>query len=334
MKKFPVIIAEAGVNHNGSLQNALRLIDIAKEAGADYVKFQTFKTENIVSRQTAPARYQKENCGAENQFEMLKRLELSQKDFIILKRHCNEVGIGFLSTPFDEESLDFLMELGMDYIKIPSGEITNYPFLKKISQTRKEVIISTGMSTLKDIENILQIFYSAGYDKNKITLLHCNTQYPTPFEDVNLLAMVGMRNIFGLETGYSDHTQGISVAIGAAALGASMIEKHFTSDRTLKGPDHIVSLNPEELSQMVRGIKDITLSLGSSEKEVSNSEKENIAVARKSIVAVREIKKGEIITEECVCVKRPGTGLSPMKWPDVIGSKAIRDFHPDDLIEI
>lgn len=329
-----IIIAEAGVNHNGSVTLAKKMIEEAAAAGADYIKFQTFKTESLVTINSRTANYQAHNCGEDSQYEMLKKLELSFDDFRSLKDYCRQCGIGFLSTPFDEESLAFLLSLGMDYIKVPSGEITNLPLLLKIASSGVPVIISTGMSDMADIENVLKLFYKQGYTTDKITLLHCNTQYPTPFKDVNLLAMISLRKIFKVNTGYSDHTVGIEVSLAAAALGASIIEKHFTLDRQLKGPDHIVSLNPEELKRLVASVRNISEALGSEEKFVTDSERENMAVARKSIVAKRAIKKNETFTEENLTVKRPGSGLSPMLWDSVIGMQASRDFLPDDLITL
>lgn len=329
----PIIIAEAGVNHNGSLDTALKLVDTAARAGADYVKFQTFKSEKIVTGEGKTADYQKVNTKNESQLDMLRRLELPYKAFTIIAKHCKEKGIGFLSTPFDIESIEFLVDLHMDYFKIPSGEITNLPYLRKIASLKTPVIISTGMSTLADIENALQVMYDGGLSRYDITLLHCNTQYPTPFSDVNLRAMPTLREAFGVNVGYSDHTLGIVVPITAVALGATIIEKHFTLDKNMDGPDHIASLSPEELEEMVRGVRHVAMALGSPIKRVSPSEKKNMTAARKSIVAATKIKKGEMFSEENLTVKRPGNGLSPMMWDFVIGHPATKSYLPDEPIE-
>lgn len=330
----PIIIAEAGVNHNGSIELAKKLVDAAKDAGADYVKFQTFRAENLVTKSSRTASYQKTNCNADSQLDMLKKLELPFEAFAELSRYCTECGIGFMSTPFDAESINFLANLGMDFMKVPSGEITNLPYLRLVAKTRIPVIISSGMSTLGEIEAALNVFYENGYDSSEITLLHCNTEYPTPFTDVNLLAMVTLRDAFGVATGYSDHTKGIEVPVAAAALGAVVIEKHFTIDRNLPGPDHVASLEPHELKAMVSSVRNVTDALGSPRKTVSPSERKNIAVARKSIVASRKITKGEIFSEDNLTVKRPGSGLSPMLWDLVIGKPAIKDFDTDELISL
>ena len=327
------IIAEAGVNHNGSLELAKNLVDKAKEAGADCVKFQTFIANKIVSKNAAKADYQKKQTeSAESQHEMLKKLELSFDDFIELNNYCKETGIEFLSTAFDFESIDFLNQLGMQVWKIPSGEITNLPYLIKIAKLNKKVILSTGMSTMREIEDAVNILKDHG--ASELIILHCTTEYPTPYEDVNLNAMLAIKERFGYEVGYSDHTMGIEVPIAAVALGAKVIEKHFTLDRTMDGPDHKASLEPSELKTMVDAIRNIELSMGTGIKEPADSEKKNIAIARKSIVANKSIKKGEILTEQNLTVKRPGDGISPMKWFEIIGTKAIRDFEEDELIEI
>ena len=327
------IIAEAGVNHNGSLELAKNLVDKAKEAGADCVKFQTFIANKIVSKNAAKADYQKKQTeSAESQHEMLKKLELSFDDFIELNNYCKEIGIEFLSTAFDFESIDFLNQLGMQVWKIPSGEITNLPYLIKIAKLNKKVILSTGMSTMREIEDAVNILKDHG--ASELIILHCTTEYPTPYEDVNLNAMLAIKERFGYEVGYSDHTMGIEVPIAAVALGAKVIEKHFTLDRTMDGPDHKASLEPSELKTMVDAIRNIELSMGTGIKEPADSEKKNIAIARKSIVANKSIKKGEILTEQNLTVKRPGDGISPMKWFEIIGTKAIRDFEEDELIEI
>lgn len=330
-----IIIAEAGVNHNGSVEMAMRLIDKAKEAGADYVKFQT-GNGNVVSKYAQKANYQKVNTNNSNetQAEMLKKIRLKFDDFILLKEHCDKVGIKFLSTPFDFDSIEFLTTIDMDYMKIPSGEITNYPYLVRIAQIGLPIIMSTGMCTLGEIESALTILEVNGVERKNITLLHCNTEYPTPFEDVNLRAMLSIGNCFGVDYGYSDHTKGTEVPIAAAALGAKVIEKHFTLDRNLPGPDHIASLEPNELKQMVDNIRNIEKALGSSVKKVSESERKNMSVARKSIIASKDIKKGEFFTVENITTKRPGNGVSPMLWNEVLGLTAKRDFSEDELIEL
>lgn len=327
------IIAEAGVNHNGSLELALKLVDKAKEAGADCVKFQTFHSENEISRFAEKAEYQKENCSAaESQLDMVKKLELPFSDFVKLKAYCDKVGIVFLSTPFELDSVAFLDTIEMPFWKIPSGEVTNYPFLRAIAKTRKPVVMSTGMCEIDEIAAAIKLLKANG--TSKISLLHCNTEYPTPFEDVNLNAMKTLREYFGVEVGYSDHTAGIEVAIAAAALGATIIEKHFTLDKNMDGPDHKASLEPEELAAMVTGIRHIELAMGNREKTVSNSERKNISIARKSIVAKRAIAKGEVFTEDNITTKRPGNGISPMLWNEVVGATAMRDFREDELIEL
>ncbi|MBD5358458.1 MAG: N-acetylneuraminate synthase [Bacteroides sp.] len=330
----PIIIAEGGVNHNGSLATALKLVDTAARAGADYVKFQTFKSDKLVTDKGKTADYQKANTNTESQIDMLRRLELPYDSFKIIADHCKEKGIGFLSTPFDMESIDFLSSLQMDYFKIPSGEITNLPYLRKIASMKVPVIISTGMSTLADVENALQVMYDGGMSRYDITLLHCNTQYPTHFSDVNLRAMITLRDAFGVNVGYSDHTPGIVVPVAAVALGATVIEKHFTLDKSMDGPDHIASLSPDELEDMVRGVRHVSMALGSPIKRVTYSEKKNITAARKSIVAAKKIKKGEIFSEENITVKRPGNGLSPMLWDMVIGHAATKSYLPDEPIEL
>ncbi len=330
-----IIIAEAGVNHNGSYERAKRMIDTAHQCGVDYIKFQTFKANKIANRFAVQADYQKKNLKEESsQVEMLKKLELSDNDFYSLKDYCDEIGIKFMSTPFDLESIDFLSELSMDYMKVPSGEITNLPYLRKIASKGIPVIMSTGMCRLGEIEDALDVLYKGGMSTNDITLLHCNTEYPTPMVDVNLRAMETLRSAFGTKVGYSDHTQGIEVPIAAVAMGATVIEKHFTLDKTLPGPDHVASLDPVELKAMVDAIRNIEFAIGMSEKRVSSSECKNIAIARKSIVAAKDIKSGEIFTEYNLTVKRPGNGISPMQWDSIIGKMAIRDFAADELIEL
>lgn len=328
-----LIIAEAGVNHNGRLDLAIKLIDKAVEAGVDIVKFQTFKSEKIVSKFAKKADYQNQTTGCvESQFEMIKKLELSFEEFIKVKEYCDKVGIKFLSTPFDSESIDFLYDIGMDIWKIPSGEITNLPYLRKISTLAKNVIMSTGMCEVFEVEEAIKVLKKGTVEK--ITILHCNTEYPTPMKDVNLNAMLTLEKELGVEIGYSDHTLGIEVPIAAVALGARVIEKHFTLNKNMSGPDHRASLEPQELKEMVVAIRNIEIALGSSEKIVTESEIKNKNIARKSIVAARKIRKGDIFTEENISVKRPGDGISPMKWDDVIGKKAIKDFQEDELIQL
>lgn len=327
------IIAEMGDNHNGNPEYAFKLVDKAVEAGADCVKFQVFKTEEVISRNAEKAEYQKENTGNdENQFEMVKKLELDYSVYEKLYAYCKEKNIDFLATAFDIPSAEFLDELGMSVWKIPSGEITNLPLLVRIAQTQKPIIMSTGMCTVDEIHAAIEALKSNG--AGEIKLLHCNTEYPTPFEDVNLNAMETMRCEFGLEVGYSDHTTGIEVPIAAVSLGASIIEKHFTLDKNMEGPDHKASLNPDELKQMVSAIRKTELALGSREKKPSPSERKNITIARKSIVARTCIKKGDVFTEKNLAVKRPGDGVSPMKWYDIIGTISARDYAIDDKIEL
>jgi N,N'-diacetyllegionaminate synthase len=333
MKSNVFIIAEAGVNHNGSIENAKRLIEKAKESGADAVKFQTFKAEKVMSRYAEKAEYQKQSTGAdETQLDMVKKLELSFDEFNMLKNYCDKVGIRFMSTPFDHDSIEFLDKLGMEIWKIPSGEITNLPYLIRIAQLKKPVILSTGMSTMEDINNAIVVLKENGV--GELTVLHCTTEYPTPFSDVNLKAMLSIKEKFNVNVGYSDHTKGIEVPIAASALGALVIEKHFTLDNTMEGPDHKASLEPDELKKMVDSIRHIELALGSGVKEPAKSEIKNMKIARKSIIAKKGIKAGEAFTEENLTVKRPGNGISPMKWFEVIGEIAVRDFEEDELIEL
>lgn len=332
--KPTVIIAEAGVNHNGDMSIARKLIDSAANAGVDYVKFQTFKTENLVAKNAPTAEYQKTATHETSQFSMLKRLELSESQHMELIDYCNTKGVKFLSTAFDLESIDLLSHLNLDFWKIPSGEITNYPYLAKIASFGQPIVISTGMCNSNDIRNALNALIENGASKDNITILHCNTQYPTPFEDVNLKAMNTIASEFGISTGYSDHTTGIEVPIAAVALGATIIEKHFTLDRNMEGPDHKASLEPDELKAMVLAIRNIEKALGDGNKQPSASETPNKNVARKSIVAKNHILKGEILTEDNLTIKRPGGGISPMKWKEVIGTTATRNFSPDELIVI
>lgn len=331
-----LIIAEAGVNHNGSMEIAKQLVDAAVEAGVDIIKFQTFKAEKLVSKTAKQAEYQKKNIGDGNdsQYEMLKKLELSEENHEELIAYCKEKGIRFWSTAFDFESMDYLHSLGLGLWKIPSGEITNYPFIRKVASYGEDVIMSTGMCEMMDIQNAMDVLLRYGIRKEQITLLHCNTQYPTPYQDVNLNAIASIKHEFDIQVGYSDHTSGIEVPIAAVALGAKVIEKHFTIDRNLPGPDHKASLEPHELKAMVSAIRHIEQALGDGIKRVSDSEKANISVARKSIVAACPIKRGELFTEENLTVKRPGTGLSPMLWDKVIGTVAIKDYEEEDFIQL
>jgi len=327
------IIAEAGVNHNGSLDLAKRLVDVAVDAGADAVKFQTFKTENLVSRNAKKADYQKETTDtSESQFDMIKKLELDMDIHQKLIDHCQENNIMFLSTPFDNDSVNLLSDLGLQIFKIPSGEITNLPYLRHIGSLDKQVILSTGMSNIQEVEDALTILVGAGTLKENITVLHANTMYPTPMEDVNLNAMLTMQRELGVAVGYSDHTLGIEVDIAAVAMGASVIEKHFTLDKTMDGPDHQASLEPKELKAMVSAIRNIEKALGGNEKKPSPSEGINIDIVRKSIVATKTIKKGELLSDDNISTKRPGTGLSPMKWDEVIGTVASKNYQSDELI--
>lgn len=327
------IIAEAGVNHNGDLGLAKKLVDCAAQAGADCVKFQTFCAEQVVSVTAPKAEYQKDTTRSEgSQLDMVKKLELSYDAFVILKEYCRLREIEFLSTPFDLSSIRFLDKLGIPFWKIPSGEVTNYPYLAEIGRTRRPVVMSTGMCTLEEVGEAMEILRLHG--TIDIRLLHCNTEYPTPYEDVNLLALRQMREYFKCEVGYSDHTLGIEIPIAAAALGAVVIEKHFTLDRNMEGPDHKASLEPDELADMVARIRHVEQALGTGEKIPSSSEKKNIAVARKSIVAACPIKKGEVFSETNLTTKRPGTGISPMRWTQVLGTRAVRDFTEDELIEL
>ena len=332
--KHVLIIAEAGVNHNGSIEMAKQLIDAAAIAGVDYVKFQTFKAEKLVTKEAKQAEYQQRNAADESQYAMLKKLELSQAQHEELVTYCKQRGVSFLSTAFDLESIEYLHSLHLGVWKIPSGEITNYPYLKKIALYGESVIMSTGMCSMKDVEQAINVLLKNGLTKEQITLLHCNTEYPTPMQDVNLCAMLQMKEKFGVRVGYSDHTKGIEVPIAAVALGAEVIEKHFTLDRNLPGPDHKASLEPNELKAMVDAIRNIEQALGNGQKQVSKSEEKNMAIARKSIVAAKDIKKGELLTENNLTTKRPGTGISPMRWEEVVGTVAIRDFAEDEMIEI
>ncbi|WP_037353045.1 N-acetylneuraminate synthase [Selenomonas sp. FC4001] len=328
-----LIIAEAGVNHNGEISTAKKMVDVAKKAGVDYIKFQTFVPEKLVSRYAEKAEYQKKTTdAAESQLDMLRKLSLSENEFVSLREYCEEVGIGFISTPFDLESIDFLERLNMDFWKIPSGEITNLPYLEKIAKTKRKVILSTGMSDIQEIKDAVKVLEDNG--TMEIVLLHCNTQYPTPYEDVNLSAMRTIAKETGKEVGYSDHTKGIEVPIAAVAMGATVIEKHFTLDKTMEGPDHRASLEPDELSQMVRSIRHTEKAIGNGVKEPTASEISNKDIARKSIVTSCKIAKGEFFSENNITTKRPGNGISPMKWHEVLGKIAPRNFDEDELIEL
>lgn len=335
MGKKPIIIAEAGVNHNGDMALAYRLIDAAAKAKVDYVKFQTFKTASLVVKNAQKAEYQKKNANAkeESQEEMLRKLELTPQNHLDLIAYCKEKKISFLSTAFDLQSIDLLVELGITLGKIPSGELTNFPFLRKMARSFPQLILSTGMSQLYEIKDTLDVLYRFGHTPETVTVLHCNTEYPTPFEDVNLLAMNRIKDELGVQVGYSDHTLGIEVPLAATALGATVIEKHFTLDRNMEGPDHRASLEPHELKAMVDGIERIAVSLGSPEKTVTPSEQKNKAVARKSIVAASSIQPGDVFTEENLTVKRPGNGINPMRWEEIIGQKATRNYEPDEPIQ-
>lgn len=328
------IIAEAGVNHNGNIETAMKMIDAAKEAGADYIKFQTFIPKELVAKNAKKAEYQKKTTdSAETQQEMLERLALTFDAFKELKEYCKQKEIGFLSTPFDFASIEFLQGLDMDFWKVPSGEMTNLPYLKRLAETGKPMVLSTGMCTLQEVSDVVGILQSEGLKKEDITILQCNTEYPTPYEDVNLRAMLKMKEAFGVAVGYSDHTKGIEIPLAAVALGATVIEKHFTLDCEMEGPDHKASLEPEELKKMITSIRHIEQAMGTGEKIPSQSERKNMSIARKSIVAKKAILKGERFTEENLALKRPGTGITPMRWEEIVGKTADRDYREDDQIE-
>ena len=334
MPNRTLIIAEAGVNHNGDIKIAKQLIDVAADCGADYVKFQTFSADRIVTKSAAKAEYQKQSSdSSESQFEMLKRLELSVEMHLELIEHCKHKSIKFLSTGFDIQSVDLLVGLGLNLVKIPSGEITNLPLLRHIGSLDLPVILSSGMSTMKEIGDALLILEQTGLPRAQITVLHCTTEYPTPTDEVNLRAMNSIRNTLGVAVGYSDHTLGIEVSVAAVALGASVIEKHFSIDRSLPGPDHKASLEPDELLAMVKAIRNIEVALGSDVKEPTISEIKNIRIARKSILAGRKIEIGEILSASNLVVKRPGGGVSPMHWDQMIGQIASRNYLPDEMID-
>jgi N,N'-diacetyllegionaminate synthase len=327
------IIAEAGVNHNGNLDIAIEMVVVATAAGADAIKFQTFKAEKVIAINAPKAGYQMETTGSdESQLEMVKKLELDEAAHKILLNHCRDKGIRFLSTPFDLDSIDLLNRLGLNIFKIPSGEITNLPYLRKLGALNKQLILSTGMADLGEIEDALDVLTDSGTPLENITLLHCNTEYPTPFEDVNLRAMQTIGHAFGVAVGYSDHTPGIEVAVAAVALGATVIEKHFTLDRNLPGPDHKASLEPVELKAMVQAIRNIEKAIGNGFKRPSPSEQKNKSIARKSLVAPQPIKTGERFSSCNITAKRPGTGISPMRWDEVLEQIAQKDYDKDDLI--
>lgn len=325
------IIAEAGVNHNGNYETAIQMVKAAKKAGADYIKFQTFVPEKLVSESARKAEYQKKTTGSEeSQLDMLKKLTLTKGEFLNIKKSCDKVGIGFISTPFDLDSIDFLKNIDMNFWKIPSGEITNLPYLEKLANTKKKIIMSTGMSDINEIKDAVNLLEKNGAED--IVLLHCNTQYPTPFCDVNLKAMDEIKRKTGKKVGYSDHTNGIEIPIAAAAMGAVVIEKHFTLDRNMEGPDHKASLEPDELSKMISSIRNIEKAMGDGMKRPSGSEMKNRDIVRKSIVASKEIKSGEFFSEDNITAKRPGDGISPMHWHEVLGMEAIKDFKKDEKI--
>ena len=334
INKQVIIIAEAGVNHNGNLHTAKQMVDIAKESGVDIIKFQIYKSENLVKKDTPKANYQSINTdNNESQLVMLKRLELSLDDHYTLFQYCKSKAIEYISSPFDLECIDTLLKFGVDAFKIPSGDITNFPYLRKIGQTNKPVIMSTGMAKLGEIESALDLLTSNGRPYSDIVLLHCNTEYPTPVEDVNLKAMLTIKSAFpGVHVGYSDHTLGIEISLAAVALGARIIEKHFTIDKNMKGPDHKSSLEPHELENLVRSIRNIERSMGNGLKKPSPSELKNITAVRKSIVASKKIETGEMFTEDNLCTKRPGYGKNPMHWEKIIGQKAKKTYFADDLI--
>jgi|SRR5690554_1140693 len=336
MKEKVIIIAEAGVNHNGDIELAKQLIDVAAESGVDYVKFQTFKADKLVTKSAARAEYQNTNTkNTDSQYEMLKKLELSEADHLELMAYCNKRNVKFLSTGFDLDSLKFLADIGIKLAKIPSGEITNLPYLESVAELFSDIVLSTGMANIQEVKDAYEVLLKSGANPKNITILHCNTEYPTPMKDVNLKAMLHIKDELDTVVGYSDHTLGIEVPIAAVALGARLIEKHFTLDRNLPGPDHRASLEPQELKTMVAAIRNIEVAIsGSAIKEPSPSELKNKPIARKSIVASKVIKKGDLFTEQNITIKRPGTGVSPMKWKELLGSIATKDYIEDQLIEL
>lgn len=330
-----LIIAEAGVNHNGRIEHALRMIDIASDAGVDAVKFQTYKAENVMTGWAPKAAYQKETTNnAESQLEMVRKYELNQEAHQKLIAYCKTKGCMFMSTPHDMNSIDLLSDLGLNIFKIPSGEITDLPYLRKIGKLGKKVILSTGMADMTEIRSALEVLVNSGTRKEDITVLHCTTNYPTNFSNVNLLAMRSIGDELGVKVGFSDHTVGIEASVAAVALGAIVIEKHFTLDKNMEGPDHKASVDPSELRSMVRAIRNIEVALGSCRKVLLASEIDNLRIVRKSIVAAKDIKKGELFSEDNITVKRPATGISPMEWDNIIGMSSGRDFAQDELIEL
>ena len=330
-----LIIAEAGVNHNGSIELAKKLVEKAKEAGVDYIKFQTFKASKLVTKAAKQAEYQQKNIGKESdsQYQMLKKLELSPEEHEILIDYCNQLDIKFFSTAFDFDSIDYLHSLNLGLWKIPSGEVTNYPFLKCIAAFNEPTILSTGMCDMEDVRAAVNALYKNGLSKENLILLHCNTEYPTPFEDVNLKAMDALRQEFGVEVGYSDHTKGIEVPIAAVALGATVIEKHFTLDRNMEGPDHKASLNPEEFKAMVNAIRNVEVAMGDGIRKFSENEKDIKKVARKSIILNKDIKKGTVLEKEMLSIKRPGTGIGPKYLNEVIGKVANKDLNSSAILQ-
>lgn len=335
MNKRVFIIAEAGVNHNGDIALAKKMIEVAKECGADAVKFQTFKAEKLVSKLAPKAQYQTATTSSsESQFEMIRKLELNEDDHKELIKYSEKHNIEFISTPFDTDSIDLLGRLNVKILKISSGDINNYPYLKRIAGLKKKIILSTGMSTLEEVREAIGVLTNNGTPLKDITVLHCNTEYPTPYEDVNLKAMVTIKKSLGVRVGYSDHTLGLEIPVAAVSLGAEIIEKHFTLDSKMSGPDHKASSEPDEFRKMVSVIRNVEVAMGNGEKKPSQSEEKNIKIVRKSIVALTSIRAGETFTEKNIAVKRPGTGISPMLWNDIIGQKAKKDFVEDELIEI
>ena len=334
MTNRTLVIAEAGVNHNGSIDTAIKMVDVAKNSGSDLIKFQTFKAENLVTRKAEKADYQKSTTGGvESQFEMLKKLELTPHMHEVLIEYCLSTGIGFISTPFDIESARYLDQFDLEYVKVPSGEITNLPYLEFVASLGRDVIMSTGMADLKEVEKAIEILTRMGLDRERLRVLHCNTEYPSPYADINLRAMLTIRDRLDVAVGYSDHSVGIEVPIAAVAMGARVIEKHFTLDRSDVGPDHQASLEPEELNAMVASIRNIESALGDGEKRVSSSERKNIPIARKSIVTSRAVREGEEFSADNLTVKRPGTGISPMCWYEVLGRRSSRDYDADELLD-
>jgi N,N'-diacetyllegionaminate synthase len=330
-----LIIAEAGINHNGDIKTAMEMVHVAAESGADAIKFQTFSAEKVISASAPKADYQlKTTNPGESQLEMARKLELAYDEFRLLVAECKKQSISFLSTPFDDDSIDFLVELDLGTFKIPSGEITNFPYLRKIGRLNKKVILSTGMANLGEVESAINILDQAGTKREEITILHCTTDYPTQYEDVNLAAMLTLKHAFKLPVGYSDHSLGIEIPIAAVAMGARVIEKHFTLNKAMTGPDHAASVSPEELSAMVKAIRHVEIAMGDGIKKAASGEKKNKPIARRSIVTARSIKKGDAFTSDNIVAKRPGSGISPIHWDQIVGKKALKNFAPDELIEL